>query len=584
MEKFSSQFFTVSSVAVAVLFIAGAYVFAAYDTDKAKLQLITYPIGELGSCKNFEECKAYCNRDENIPKCLRFDIKNLYSKEDAQDAERLLNLMDESGLPGQCQNAVECFSYCESAAHTDECWDYAKRHNLTRGYDLQTIQRLSRYAREGGKFPGNCQGQDACESYCGDTSHFAECANFGEKVGIMTKEEIDMMRRIARSGIVELPGGCTGKESCDTYCQDDAHFEECIGFAEKVGMVAKEDVELARKMHGKTPGDCAKGVRSAEEGKRACSAYCAKSENQQVCMDFAVEIGLITAEDAKELSGGGSLEDFNACLPQINEEMLKCFDVLGKDVFERMKAGQLPDDPQDLKTMFKGMKEVRACLNKNTDEVFGNMTKDFPDALVCLEKELGPNPVEAIKSGRISCREFPDMQERIKSCFTGLLESQLDNCLGLACSEVTACFNKLGGGDKKTDQSQLDPAIQAKIDAKINLCAAEQINECLIKDCSEVTACFARLQGGGEEEEGTSTLDPGLEAQITAKIEGCIPKGEGEGGASQYEAPQVPDGSSYEIPATPEFCAQFGDIPACSYAGTPDSQNYKLCQKCFPDR
>lgn len=659
MIKFSPKFIIVSSVAAAILLVTGAYVFAAYDTDKAKLQLIKYPIKELGSCKNFDDCKTYCNKDENIPKCLRFDIKNLYSEKDAQAAERLLNLMDESGLPGKCKGAVECFSYCESAANTDECWDYAKRHNLVGPeQDIESVRRMAKYAKEGGKFPGdcrgyaecktycddfdhlaecaefaekiggiipdkdldivkkmvktgitktpgNCKGKEQCEAFCGNPVHMAECADFGEKIGIMSKEDAEMARKIGRSGVTKLPGGCSSKESCDNYCQNDANFDECIDFAEKAGMMTKADMELARKTHGKSPGDCAKGARSAEEGKMACSTFCAKTENQQICMDFAVQIGLITADDAKELSGGGSLEDFNACLPHINEEMVKCFDILGKDTFEKLKIGQLPDGPQDLKMMLKGMKEVRVCLNRNTDESFGNLAKDFPDAAVCLEKELGPNPIERIKSGKISCREFPNMQENIKSCFSGLMESQLDACLNLSCSEVNVCFNKLGGG-KKADKSKLDSSITQKMNDKINFCSAEQIKECLAKDCGEITACFGKLQGSGGEE-AKSKLDPGLEAQITAKITGCVKAGN-NGNASpagnsipapdqkpQYNIPepkipeypqtsQTPGGSPSEIPITPEICANFTNVPACSYAGSPDSQNYQLCKKCYPDR
>ena len=48
--------------------------------------------------------------------------------------------------------------------------------------------------------------------------------------------------------------------------------------------------------------------------------------------------------------------------------------------------------------------------------------------------------------------------------------------------------------------------------------------------------------------------------------------------------PQPSGGSSYEIPITPELCANFTSAPACSYIGAVDSQNYKLCKKCFPDR
>ena len=57
----------------------------------------------------------------------------------------------------------------------------------------------------------------------------------------------------------------------------------------------------------------------------------------------------------------------------------------------------------------------------------------------------------------------------------------------------------------------------------------------------------------------------------------------------QYQqSPLVPQyiqpsgGASYEIPITPELCAGFKEVPACSYVGAPDSQNYQLCKKCYP--
>ncbi|MBI4155855.1 MAG: hypothetical protein HY507_01315 [Candidatus Zambryskibacteria bacterium] len=620
MKKFLSEFLLVSSLAAFLLIISG-HVFAAYDTDKEKLQLITYPVKELGGCQDFNACKIYCNKDENIPTCLRFDIKNLYSKEDAQDAKRLLSLMDESGLPGKCQDAVACFSYCESAAHTDECWDYAQRHNLTRGYDLETIQRMAKFAREGGKFPGNCQGQSQCEAYCGTPNHFAECADFGEKAGIMTKEETDMMRKIARSGLTKFPGNCTSKGSCDTYCKAEEHFDECIDFAEKAGFVSKEDVKFARKTHGKTPGDCARGVTSAEEGKKACSAYCAKSENQKVCMDFAVQVGLISEDDAKELSGGGSLEDFNACLPHIDPKMLQCFDVLGKDAFEKLKAGQVPDDFNDIKTMVGKMKEVRSCINKRVDESFSKLPAD---GFVCLEKEFGSNPIEKIKSGRISCRDFSGAEERIKACMMDKQLSQLDACLNVSCSEITQCVSKLAGGEQgdKSEQSDMDPAMKGKmgaIKAKMNSCVTEQIRTCLSKDCEEMMSCMNALQGQGgkqKQEKGQSNIDQGLEQEITAKMTGCMkPKGGDQGGQGNQNQGQNQSqqgggaegggmnadvcanqggswngsqcdfskkGAPAQIPQ--EYCSSFASVPSCSYVGAPDSQNYQYCKQCFPNK
>ena len=35
---------------------------------------------------------------------------------------------------------------------------------------------------------------------------------------------------------------------------------------------------------------------------------------------------------------------------------------------------------------------------------------------------------------------------------------------------------------------------------------------------------------------------------------------------------------------TPEICANFKDVPACSYVGSSDSQNYQLCAQCYPNK
>ncbi len=367
--KFFSKFFIVLSILVAVSFVAGAYVFAAYSIEKAKQ--LKYPIGELGNCKSFEECKVYCNKDENIPKCNRFSVKNgLLTPEEVADTERLISLMDESGLPGKCAGMIECFSYCESAAHIDECWDYTQRHNLNRGLDLETVRRLAKFARDGGKFPGNCKEGVECEAYCGNIIHFAECADFGEKVGLMTKEETDVMRKIARSGVTETPGncqrkeqcesycmesshideclafaektgllppeeladakrfapliksgetpgGCKGKSECEAYCNDTAHFEECVVFAEKAGMISKEDAELARKTKGKGPGGC--------KSKAECETFCQLPDNQEVCISFAKEHGFVEEAGQIEAKIRGEMESkMAACAEKSCDEMIEC--------------------------------------------------------------------------------------------------------------------------------------------------------------------------------------------------------------------------------------------------------------------
>ena len=599
--KFSSKFFIISSIAIAVLLITGASVFAAYDTDKEKLKLIKYPVAELGSCKNFNECKTYCNKDENIPKCLRFDIKNLYSEEDAREAERLLNLMDESGLPGKCQNAVECFSYCESAAHVDECWDYAQRHGLNRGLDLETIRRLAKFTREGGKLPGNCEGAE-CETYCGVISHFAECADFGEKVGLMTKEETDAMRKIARSGITEtpgncktkesclkycdnsanavvcmefaqkagfipkedaeavgkilpylksggkLPGGCTTKESCDVYCDSDSHTNECIDFAEKVGFMTKADAEIVRKSGGKSPGNC--------RSREACDNYCKDATHTDECIDFAVKAGLISKEDAemakkyKITSGPGNCKGKAECeafcvLPE-NQET--CFN-FAKD------HGMLSEE--DL----KNIEEQKKFLE--------SLDKAPLEWLACMEKELGLSFFERFKAGKLTRAEAksPALETAQRKCESEMVQDtrkKIDACLGLSCSEFEACLKALqssNGDQQQQGGDTSDPAISAKVQT----CQQEKINACLTKSCSEFQACLNSLGGSGEQQGGTPA------PAVLAKAQSCQSK---DGG----------DGSPFGIPITPEICANFAQTPSCSYVGSPDSQNYQICKQCYSDK
>src|SRR3989344_4910484 len=424
--------------------------------------------------------------------------------------------------PGGCRTETECRAYCEQAEHSRECLAFVKKYRLASDEEIAQWEKFIDVVENGG--PGDSRTEESCINYCEDSSHIVECTDFVAKYNLVPPEELAEMQKIAKAvkAGAKLPGNCNGKAACITYCEDVAHIEECVVFLEKAGLIGPADADFMRKAQGQSPGDCARGTKNPEEGKKACSAFCAKGENQQVCMDFAVKVGLISAEDAKEMSGGGSMEDFNACLPHIDQKTLKCFDVLGHDAFEQLKAGQVPDEFKDMKAMLGKMKEVRACINKGVDESFGKLP---PGGLVCLEKELGENPIEKIKSGKISCQQFSGMQERMSSCFMGQLQSQLDACLGLSCADMGACFEKLGfgqkGGERGDQSQQSDPAISSKMDKiqeKINSCATEQIRGCLAKDCAEMMSCINALQGqaGEQKEEGESGTDPALKQEITA--------------------------------------------------------------------
>lgn len=585
MAKLSSKILIASSLVVAIGFITGVYVFAAYNIEKAKQ--LHYPIAELGNCGSFDECKTYCNKDENIPTCSRFSIKNgLLTAKEIADTEKLLSLLDQSGLPGKCQGAIECFSYCESIAHTDECLDYAKRHDLIPAeWNADDVRRLAQLHKQGVKFPGNCQGKNECEAYCENPMHIDECLAFAEKTNILPPSELAEAKKFSafiKTGTT--PGGCKSKAECVAYCSDDSRSEECVSFLEKAGFMSSKEAALARKFKGKSPGDCAKGVTSFVEGQKACNAFCNDPANQPTCFKFLEEAGIMTAEEATQ---AGSMSDFQACVPSAPDEIKQCFiDNLGQEMFDAMSRGVMPFD-EDIEGMMAKIRNARKCVNRYADQSLQIVT-DNPEALACINSELGKDYLEKAKRGEVKCGNAAESQKKVEICIETAISAKMDRCFSLACSEAATCLKSFNnteqGGKKKKD---IDPGLKAKINDKLSICVAEQINDCLSKDCSEAVVCFQSLQGSGGGQKGEGKLDPALEQKINAKMGGCFKQPQGgqqpsQGAPALQQPPQGVQPPGGQIPQ--EYCSSFASAPSCSYVGSPDSQNYKYCKQCYPDK
>ena len=100
---------------------------------------------------------------------------------------------------------------------------------------------------------GGCQSKEECKTYCDVDANREACFSFAEKNGLMSKDETAIARKI---GNQTGPGGCKGEE-CRTYCSDAAHTNECLAFAAKYGLVGKDDLDRAKKLAGKPgPGGC----------------------------------------------------------------------------------------------------------------------------------------------------------------------------------------------------------------------------------------------------------------------------------------------------------------------------------------
>lgn len=194
-----------------------------------------------------------------------------------------------------CKNETECRAFCGKSENINACVVFAEKHNLMSREEAETARK---FAAVGAKGPGDCNSQESCERYCNDIDHMDECLTFAEESGLMPPQELEEAKRVkeALAQGAKLPGGCRSKQSCEVFCEDPNNMEECIAFAEKAGFIPQEELAEAKQALQAIK----KGVKApACRGRQACDAYCSEPNHFEECIIFAEAAGFIKPEEAE---------------------------------------------------------------------------------------------------------------------------------------------------------------------------------------------------------------------------------------------------------------------------------------------
>ena len=290
---------------------------------------VQYPVAELGNCESRGACKVYCDKTENMQACIAFAKKNrLMPTKEIEKAEKFIAAGAKG--PGGCNGKDECEAFCDSMEHIDECVAFAEKNDLMPARELEEAKKVQSAIQRGVRPPA-CKDKQSCDTYCSQADHMEECITFAEAAGFMQAEELVEAKKVLgaiKSGI--KPPACRGKEECDVYCSEESHFEECIVFAEAAGFMKPEEAEVARKTAGKGPGGC--------RGKDECEAFCGDPANQDACFSFAKEHGMVKEEDIERMEEGKQqmLQGFNQAPPEVRE----CLNTaLGSELAEKLQNG-----------------------------------------------------------------------------------------------------------------------------------------------------------------------------------------------------------------------------------------------------
>lgn len=318
---------------------AGVFISYALVVHATSKDDIVFPVAELGNCGSESECRAYCDEPAHYSACFAFAKKhNLLegplADKDERELEEFAAIIQKGG-PGGCTSQSSCEAYCNNVNHIDECLAFGEKHDFLRGEELKEAKKIQRALAQGATLPGGCTSKDSCETYCSDASHMEECIAFAEAAGFMSKKELEEVKRILplmQRG--ETPGGCTSKDACEAYCEIDAHFEECITFAEKAGFMKPEEAEIARKVGAfGGPGGC--------KSERECRAYCDEPTHHEDCFTFASEHGLIPEEDLRNIEEGrGKIKEALEQARQYPEVQECLHSTIGLEVLEKVANGE----------------------------------------------------------------------------------------------------------------------------------------------------------------------------------------------------------------------------------------------------
>lgn len=327
-----------------------------------------------GGCKGKAECEQYCENSDHLEECVTFAQKNgLLSPQQEQDSKKVLAAMKKGIKPPACAGPKQCDAYCGSAAHMEECMNFSLAAGLVPDNQKDQMQKMLNAIKQGIKPPA-CNGPQECDQYCSDPAHIEECMNFSLAAGLVPegdKAQVQKTFDAIKKGIKPLacqpnspnqsggpnegqgfkPGfgqngngngqsqgnqsgqsnqSVQGRQSCDQYCADSNHVEECVKFSVAVGNMTEQQAQVAIKTGGKGPGGCV--------GREACDAFCGNPDNQETCFNFGKENGMIPEEDLQKMQEGQQKmkDSFN----KIPAEVLDCLtSSVGADVVEKMKTG-----------------------------------------------------------------------------------------------------------------------------------------------------------------------------------------------------------------------------------------------------
>lgn len=297
------------------LFISSFFLFL----PPVNAQYIRYPVKELGNCQNARECYLYCQIPENTPLCWSY---NKYVVK--------TNVLGETAAPaltypiaelGNCATAEGCFIYCSQPQNQTACFSYARNKGLIKEEAKQEGEEEPRpEVIAAAKTELGCDSKEACGAICSQPANHEKCFAFAQKYGLHRGPPPGEGRPAPPPDIMakaQAELGCASQESCMQLCQNPDNTQKCMDFGRKHKLMREEEIENFEEHKEKFEKYREKKEQMMQEAKKelgcdsyeGCGSFCSREENREKCMSLGRKHGMIQNTQGNVTRPGGCTSD-----------------------------------------------------------------------------------------------------------------------------------------------------------------------------------------------------------------------------------------------------------------------------------
>lgn len=247
---------------------------------------IAYPVAELGNCTGTIECANFCKVPANYPACATFAKSKGIQKDNATPAISSKVLSTAKTELG-CDSLITCIALCDQPENQAKCQTFIQKNTPLNSSPTPTGAQTDIINKA--KSELGCDSQSSCLALCGQPQNFHLCRKFAQSYGLTkvdpkveteTRKSDQFRTRLLNEARTVL--GCNSQEACTTLCREPNNQTRCHDLYRRV--MAEIVNGINQPNFTGAPSTSSSGATCASE--KECREFCVK--NPALCPGYIV--------------------------------------------------------------------------------------------------------------------------------------------------------------------------------------------------------------------------------------------------------------------------------------------------------